>query len=52
MGVFVFCRFELKYFDPFLILDEFSGGLSLFSSVSSFNVFFMRKVSFFLRVCC
>lgn len=26
MGLFVLFRFELKYFDPFLVLDEFSGG--------------------------
>ena len=23
------CRFELRYFDPFLVLDEFSGELSI-----------------------
>lgn len=22
------CRFELRYFDPFLVLDEFTGELS------------------------
>lgn len=25
-------RFELRYFDPFLVLDEFSGGLLCFVS--------------------
>jgi hypothetical protein len=25
-------RFELRYFDPFLVLDEFSGELSIPSS--------------------
>lgn len=29
-----FFRFELKYFDPFLVLDEFSGGLMLISTIS------------------
>lgn len=31
-----FFRFELRYFDPFLVLDEFSGGLYLLSSVLCF----------------
>ena len=29
-----FFRFELKYFDPFLVLDEFSGGLLCFPPFS------------------
>ena len=31
------CRFELRYFDPFLVLDEFSGGY-----LSVFLCFFMN----------
>jgi hypothetical protein len=34
LGVLCACRFELRYFDPFLVLDEFSG--ELFDSVLLF----------------
>lgn len=48
---FFFIRFELKYFDPFLVLDEFSGGFfsfflkflffwSEFEDHELFNLFF------------
>ena len=30
MGVLIFFRFRLKYFDTFLALDEFLGGLLCF----------------------
>lgn len=47
--IWVLVRFELKYFDPFLVLDEFSGGgISVFCSV--FQLWIKRKmmVSFIL----
>lgn len=30
VSFFFFSRFELRYFDPFLVLDEFSGGFCFF----------------------
>jgi hypothetical protein len=45
------CRFELRYFDPFLVLDEFSGKRR--PSLASFGCFVSvaaRQMEFFMVV--
>lgn len=41
----------MKYFDPFLALDEFSGGLSLLSPVSSWYVMGRLCIRIEFRFC-